>query len=120
MFHFSCSPSGVLYTSGTTYERTTYETTGQIGQVKRLEGSNLVPLSVDLPPDFVPHFIFAARDEVLYIAGIDDCLDFLELWVFLRLDPGESEPVEVGRMETEVVSGMPLRCSWTTLQIRVW
>lgn len=104
LFHFSCSPSGVLYTSGTTYETTGQ--IGQIGQVKRLEGSNLVPLSVDLPPDFVPHFIFAARDEVLYIAGIDDCLDFLELWVFLRLDPGESEPVEVGRMETEVVSGM--------------
>jgi hypothetical protein len=82
--------------------------------VKRLEGSNLVPLSVDLPSDFVPHFIFAARDEVLYIAGIDDCLDVSELWVFLRVDPGQSEPVELGRMETEVVSGLPLRCSWTS------
>lgn len=98
LFHCSCSPSGVLYTSGTT----DYET----GQVKRLEGSNLVPLSVDLPSDFVPHFIFAARDEVLYIAGIDDCLDVSELWVFLRVDPGQSEPVELGRMETEVVSGL--------------
>ena len=92
----SCSPDGVLYM--------VLEGIGG-GLLKRWDGSEMVPVNLNLPRDFVANCIFASQGEILYISGhiqsdadsdVSSGNQDSELLI-LRVDPDQSQPVVVGQ-----------------------